>query len=118
MITPERKADFEKQQYRVVGNHSVVKVCSWTKQCLRGKGTCYKNTFYGIKTWRCVEMSPTYLCDHRCQFCWRDTSCSGTNWVGPVDDPKTIVDGCVREWRDLLYGFGGFEKTDFENIKK
>ncbi|RLE45857.1 hypothetical protein DRJ22_03400 [Candidatus Woesearchaeota archaeon] len=34
MITPERKADLEKQQYRIVGNHSVVKVCSWTKLIL------------------------------------------------------------------------------------
>ena len=119
MITPERKADLEKQQYRIVGNHSVVKVCSWTKQCLRGKGCCYKNTFYGIKTWRCVEMSPTILCDQRCLFCWRDTEHSSTTkWAGPIDDPKTIVDGCIKEWRELLYGFGGSETVDKEKYKE
>lgn len=113
MVNSERKQEFEKQQYRVVGNHSVVKVCSWTKQCLRGRGTCYKNTFYGIQTWRCVEMSPTWLCNHSCQFCWRDTTSScGVEWQGRVDEPKEIVDGCVREWRDLLYGFGGSETVD------
>lgn len=118
MLTEEKRKDFEKQQYRIVGKHSVVKVCSWTKQCLRGKGVCYKNTFYGIKTWRCVEMSPTFLCDQRCLFCWRDTTCSGIEWKGEIDDPKTIVDGCIAEWRDLLYGFGGSETTDMEKYKE
>lgn len=119
MLTKEKKEEFEKQQYRVVGNHSVVKVCSWTKQCLRGKGTCYKNTFYGIKTWRCVEMSPTWHCDQRCLFCWRDTEDNTTTqWKGPIDEAKTIVEGCVREWRDLLYGFGGSETTDMEKYSE
>ena len=118
ILTEEKRKKFEKQQYRIVGRHSVVKVCSWTKQCLRGKGNCYKNTFYGIKTWRCVEMSPTWLCDHRCLFCWRDTAYAWPKWQGPIDEPKEIVDGCIKEWRDLLYGFGGSETVDKEKYKE
>ncbi|RLE46532.1 4-demethylwyosine synthase TYW1 [Candidatus Woesearchaeota archaeon] len=112
MVSDALRRDFEKQQYRVVGNHSVVKVCEWTKKSLRGGKLCYKNTFYGIHSWQCVEMSPTWFCDHRCVFCWRDTKYSWPSWSGPVDDPKLIVDGCIREWKKLLFGFGGFDKTD------
>ncbi len=118
MLTDAMRKDFEKQQYRIVGNHSVVKVCEWTKKCLRGQKPCYKNTFYGIKSWQCVEMSPTWFCDHRCQFCWRDTQYSWPTWKGPIDNPKDIVDGCITEWKKLLYGFGGFENADKEKYQE
>jgi tRNA wybutosine-synthesizing protein 1 len=42
MLTKEAKKELEKQQYRIVGSHSAVKVCGWTKNFLRGKGGCYK----------------------------------------------------------------------------
>ena len=32
----------EKQQYRLVGHHSAVKVCQWTKNMINGRGGCYK----------------------------------------------------------------------------
>lgn len=32
-----------KQGYKVIGSHSGVKICRWTKNELRGKGSCYKN---------------------------------------------------------------------------
>ncbi|MBS3066812.1 hypothetical protein J4205_03225, partial [Candidatus Pacearchaeota archaeon] len=35
----------EKQSYRLIGNHSAVKICGWTKNMLNGKGGCYKYTF-------------------------------------------------------------------------
>jgi len=58
--------------YRLVGNHSAVKICAYCKKAIKGQDVCYKNTFYGIESWRCVQMSPTFFCDHRCVFCWRD----------------------------------------------
>jgi len=82
--------------YRIVGNHSAVKVCEYTKKAIRGKDVCYKNTFYGIESWRCIQMSPTFYCNHRCVFCWRDIDYSWPRWQGPVDDPKEIVDGCIK----------------------
>jgi tRNA wybutosine-synthesizing protein 1 len=31
-----------KQGYEIVGSHSGVKICRWTKSALRGRGSCYK----------------------------------------------------------------------------
>ena len=112
MIPELRKKQFEKEGYRVVGNHSVVKVCEYTKKALRAEDVCYKCTFYGIRSWRCVEMSPTYFCDHRCIFCWRDIKYVYPKWNGPVDEPDDIIDGCIAAWQGLLNGFKGSGKTN------
>ena len=57
--------------YRVVGSHSGVKLCRWTKSMLRGRGGCYKHTFYGIESHRCMETTPSLACANKCVFCWR-----------------------------------------------
>ncbi|MEM4417777.1 MAG: 4-demethylwyosine synthase TYW1, partial [Nitrososphaerota archaeon] len=44
--------------YRVVGRHSAVKVCHWTKSALRGGKMCYKS-WYGIESHRCIQMTPS-----------------------------------------------------------
>jgi len=111
MLTPERIRDYEKQGYRIVGNHSAMKVCAYCKKALTGKDICYKNTFYGIESWRCVQMSPTFRCDHRCVFCWRDIQYAYPKWQGPVDEPKLIVDGCIQQHIKYLQGFGGNPHT-------
>ncbi len=35
------------QGYKIIGSHSAVKLCRWTKSMLRGRGGCYKHTLYG-----------------------------------------------------------------------
>ncbi len=40
MLTKEARERLEKQQYKVVGGHSAVKTCGWTKNMIRGKGGC------------------------------------------------------------------------------
>lgn len=40
------------QGYKIIGSHSGVKVCRWTKSQLRGRGGCYKHSFYGIESHR------------------------------------------------------------------
>ena len=103
--------------YRLVGNHSAVKVCAYCKKSIKGEDVCYKNTFYGIESWRCVQMSPTFFCDHRCVFCWRDIDYVWPKWQGPVDDPKEIVDGAIKAHVELLQGFKGNTKSVEEKLK-
>jgi len=117
MLTEQRIRDYEKQGYRIVGKHSAMKVCMYCKKAMTGKDVCYKNTFYGIESWRCVQMSPTFRCDHRCFFCWRDIQYAYPKWVGPVDDPKFIVDGCIKEHIKYLQGFGGNPQTVEERFR-
>ena len=104
--------------YRLVGNHSAVKICVYCKKAIKGQDVCYKNTFYGIESWRCVQMSPTFFCDHRCVFCWRDIEYVWPKWQGPVDDPKDIVDGCIKAHIELLQGFKGNPNTIVERLNE
>ena len=53
------------------GSHSGVKLCRWTKSMLRGRGGCYKHSFYGIESHRCMETTPSLACANKCVFCWR-----------------------------------------------
>lgn len=47
MLTDRQRKQLEKEGYKIVGSHSGVKLCRWTKSQLRGRGGCYKHTFYG-----------------------------------------------------------------------
>ena len=118
MLPKTRVKDLEKQGYRLVGNHSAVKVCMWTKKAIRCEDMCYKNTFYGINSHKCVQMTPSFLCKHRCQFCWRDIGFTPLRWEGKVDEPKDIVDGCIKEHIKYLQGFGGSSKSDSMMFKE
>nr|OQO28009.1 hypothetical protein B0A51_05367 [Rachicladosporium sp. CCFEE 5018] len=83
-----------KQGYSIVGTHSGVKICRWTKSALRGRGSCYKYSFYGIASHRCMEATPSLSCSNKCVFCWRHgTNPVGTTWRWQVDEPELIFDG-------------------------
>ncbi|CDO57684.1 similar to Saccharomyces cerevisiae YPL207W TYW1 Protein required for the synthesis of wybutosine [Geotrichum candidum] len=83
-----------KQGYTVVGSHSGVKICRWTKSALRGRGSCYKFSFYGIKSHLCMETTPSLSCSNKCVFCWRHgTNPVGTTWRWQVDPPEKIFEG-------------------------
>jgi tRNA wybutosine-synthesizing protein 1 len=119
MISKEVRGKLEKQQYRIVGNHSVVKVCGWTKKSIRGEGGCYKQKFYGIRSNQCLQMSTCLLCANRCVFCWRGYKDPvSKKWTGSIDDPNFIIEGCLKAHKDLLYGFGGFKKIDKKLFKE
>ena len=86
-----------KQGYTIVGSHSGVKICRWTKSALRGRGSCYKFSFYGIKSHLCMETTPSLSCSNKCVFCWRHgTNPVGTTWRWQVDPPDLIFHG-VKE---------------------
>jgi tRNA wybutosine-synthesizing protein 1 len=87
-------AALTKQGYSIVGSHSGVKICRWTKSALRGRGSCYKFSFYGINSHQCMEATPSLSCSNKCVFCWRHgTNPVGTTWRWTVDPPQLIFDG-------------------------
>lgn len=86
-----------KQGYTVVGSHSGVKICRWTKSALRGRGSCYKFAFYGIRSHLCMETTPSLSCSNKCVFCWRHgTNPVGTTWRWEVDKPEDIINGALE----------------------
>ncbi|TKA25197.1 hypothetical protein B0A50_05895 [Salinomyces thailandicus] len=83
-----------KQGYSIIGTHSGVKTCRWTKSALRGRGSCYKHSFYGIASHLCMEATPSLSCSNKCVFCWRHgTNPVGTTWRWTVDPPDEIYAG-------------------------
>jgi len=58
-------------QFFAPDSSAAVKPCLWCKKALKGGEMCYKHQFYGIESHRCVQMTPTLRCNHRCLFCWR-----------------------------------------------
>ncbi len=106
----------KRQHYAIVGKHSAVQICRWTKKSLRDEGTCYKEQFYGIKSHLCCQMSPSVMwCPNRCLHCWRAIEMTiGNELKGKVDSPKQIIYGCIKAQRGLLSGF----KIDKNSKKK
>ncbi|MFB6132504.1 MAG: 4-demethylwyosine synthase TYW1 [Halanaeroarchaeum sp.] len=99
--------------------HTAVQTCGWTKNALRGEGTCYKHDFYGIQSHQCIQMTPVVRCNERCVFCWRDHNghayeLEGVEW----DDPSAVVDASIDLQRTLLAGFGGHDDVPRERYEE
>ncbi|CAG0887801.1 unnamed protein product [Darwinula stevensoni] len=108
MITPDLREALTKQGYRLVGTHSGVKMCRWTKSMLRGRGGCYKHAFYGIESHRCMEATPSLACANKCVFCWRHHSNPvGTEWRWKTDDPEDILRDALQHHYGLIRQFKG-----------
>lgn len=108
MINPPLRKALEKQGYKLIGSHSGVKLCRWTKSMLRGRGGCYKHTFYGIESHRCMETTPSLACANKCVFCWRHhTNPVGTEWRWKMDDPDIIFQGALENHVNLIKQFKG-----------
>jgi len=103
MVTPKVRASLVKQGYRVLGSHSGVKLCRWTKSQLRGRGGCYKNALYGIESHRCMEATPSLACANKCRFCWRQhTNPVGKEWKWAMDPPEQIVEAALAAHGDMV----------------
>lgn len=120
MIPENVKKVLKKQHYSIVGKHSAVQACRWTKKSLTNEGVCYKEQFYGIKSHLCCQMSPAVMwCPNRCMHCWRAVELTiGNELKGKVDKPKDIIDGCIKAQRILLSGFKGKEKIDMKKFRE
>ncbi|MBP2029920.1 tRNA wybutosine-synthesizing protein 1 [Methanohalophilus levihalophilus] len=96
----------KKQGYSLAGSHSAVKTCLWLRRSLREEGQCYKSQFYGITSHRCMQMTPTLICNQRCLHCWRPIEVDSPvpeKW----DSPMEIVGSCIKSQQKLVSGFGG-----------
>ncbi|HLC47277.1 MAG TPA: 4-demethylwyosine synthase TYW1 [Candidatus Nanoarchaeia archaeon] len=113
MLTPSARKELEKQQYRIIGSHSAVKICGWTKKRLRGQGNCYKHAFYGINSGQCLQMTTCLSCANRCVFCWRGFKAPvSRSWEGTVDDPERILKESLIAQHNLLTGFNGSDSVN------
>ena len=116
MIPNNVKKLLKKQHYEIVGRHSAVQVCRWTKKSLRDEGVCYKEQFYGIKSHLCCQMTPAVMwCPNKCVHCWRAIEHTiGDKLEGDIDSPSEIIDKCIEAQKKLLMGF----KIDKDSKKK
>ncbi|KHO55432.1 MAG: hypothetical protein QT10_C0001G0036 [archaeon GW2011_AR19] len=120
-LTSNQQNSLKKQGYRLVGNHSAVKICEWTRNMIRGKGGCYKFIFYGIRSHQCLQMTTSMFCASRCKFCWRGQKAPvASEWYGPIDSPEHIINHSIDEHIKLLQGFKGmgFEKHNKKAISE
>ena len=70
---------------------------------LRGRGGCYKHTFYGISSYQCMESTPSLACANKCVFCWRHhKNPVGTTWRWQTDDPEHLISGFMNNHKDLI----------------
>ncbi|CAO3703429.1 unnamed protein product [Rhizopus stolonifer] len=119
MVSPMIHKNLTKQGYKVVGSHSGVKICRWTKSAMRGRGFCYKHAFYGIQSHLCMETTPSLACANKCVFCWRHhTNPVGTTWRWKVDDPKYILDGAMENHYKMIKQMKGVPGVKAERFQE
>jgi tRNA wybutosine-synthesizing protein 1 len=112
----------KKQKYHLVGNHSAVKRCKWLHESIVNGRVCYKEKFYGIKSHRCLQMTPSlYCCTQQCLFCWRaqngDLQVKWDELSMPhLDSVAEIIEGSLKAQQKILSGYKGNEKTDWKKF--
>ena len=94
-----------KQGYQFFSPQSsaALKPCLWCKRSLAGGDMCYKHQFYGIDSHRCVQLTPTLRCNHRCLFCWRSFEHEVT--TEEVCPPDVILTEISRLQKKALAGY-------------
>lgn len=103
MLTDSLRKNLSKQGYKLIGTHSGVKLCRWTKAMIRNRGGCYKHTFYGIESSSCMELTPSLACANKCVFCWRHhTNPVGREWRWLVDQPEYILDNAIQQHKQMI----------------
>jgi|GEM_PF-86259 len=118
-LTNKQKSELERKHYGIVGKHSAVQVCDWTKKSMRNEGECYKNKFYGIETFACAQISPNALwCDQNCVFCWRPAENMKRKEIKEtVDTPKVIVSDVLKQKHKLLVGYKGYKNVNLKKLE-
>ena len=117
-MLPEAVEKFSKAGYKIVGTHSAVKICYWTRKSLRENRVCYKEKWFGIESHRCLQMTPALTwCTQSCVFCWRPLEFT-VNGEPNSDDPERIIEDSISVRKKLVTGFGGLEGIDKRKWKE
>lgn len=116
-ISESTKELLKKHGYHAAGSHGAVKTCLWLNKSLRNEGCCYKSRFYGITSHRCIQMTPTLMCNHRCLHCWRAVEVQ-TEPPERWDSPDVIAESCLAGQRRLVSGYGGSGIMNMERCKE
>jgi len=117
-MNDELKKILEKQHYSIVGEHSGVKLCHWMRQSLLFNRECYKQTFYGIQSHQCLQMTPAInQCTQMCLFCWRYQGFTEKEF-DIIDDPVDILDKSIEAQHKLITGFKGDKRCDQKKWKE
>ena len=103
------------QGYQLVGKHSAVKICYWTRESLVRGRDCYKGRFYGIESHRCLQMSPSIdSCNLHCRFCWRNQGWENDGTMPEYDDPEGLLDRSIDAQLRILSGFKGDPEVELD----
>lgn len=119
MVTPMQRKALTKEGYKIIGSHSAVKLCRWTKHQLRGRGGCYKHTFYGITSYQCMETTPSLACANKCVFCWRHhKNPVGRVWRWKIDEPEGLIVGSIERHQNMIKELRGLPGLNLERWKE
>eukprot|EP00602_Paraphysomonas_sp_CaronLab_P003725 CAMPEP_0185034264 /NCGR_PEP_ID=MMETSP1103-20130426/23970_1 /TAXON_ID=36769 /ORGANISM="Paraphysomonas bandaiensis, Strain Caron Lab Isolate" /LENGTH=671 /DNA_ID=CAMNT_0027570847 /DNA_START=237 /DNA_END=2252 /DNA_ORIENTATION=- len=119
MVTKLQRKALTKEGYKIIGTHSAVKMCRWTKNQMRGRGGCYKHSFYGITSYQCMEATPSLACANKCVFCWRHhKNPVGTEWRWKTDSPDMIVSQAISEHQAMVNQMRGVPGVLPERFKE
>ena len=114
----EAKTKLKKEGYGIVGDHSAVKICLWTKHSIKGEGGCWKEKFYGISSAGCCQMTPSlFHCENKCLHCWRNLDYTSNEKIEDVGDPIEILNNVVKARKKLLSGLKGIKGIDLEKFQ-
>lgn len=103
LLYPRLRRSLEKQGYALIGTHSAVKLCRWTKSALRGRGFCYKDACFGILSHRCMEFTPSVACASKCVFCWRHhTNPTARSFQWEHDPPEFLIDAGIHRHQQMV----------------
>ncbi|ESS35911.1 radical SAM domain-containing protein [Toxoplasma gondii VEG] len=117
MVSEKQAAQLKKEGYKLIGSHSAVKLCRWTKSQLRGRGGCYKHTFYGITSSQCMELTPSLACANKCVFCWRHhKNPVGTSWRWQLDNADFIVEEGLKNHFAAIKELKGMAEVNEERL--
>ena len=117
-MNPELEKILKRQHYAIIGKHTGVKLCHWMKQSLLFGRECYKQTFYGINSHRCLQMTPAVThCTQMCLFCWRFQNFTEKELLD-IDEPEYILEHAIEAQRKLITGFKGDPRCDQKKWKE